>query len=81
MTPSQRAFGNRRLVLRTIDMQQFYNAFLPTVDEIELSLQVAQRRLEQLAPSGRIGHAGVPFLPPQVAGFLGQLEVLEFVQG
>jgi acetyl esterase/lipase len=31
MTPSQRAFGNRRLVLRTIDMQQFYNAFLPTI--------------------------------------------------
>lgn len=30
MTPSQRQFGNRRLVLRTIDMQQFYNAFLPT---------------------------------------------------
>ena len=29
MTPSQRQFGNRRLVLRTIDMQQFYNAFLP----------------------------------------------------
>jgi acetyl esterase len=31
MTPSQLAFGNERLVLRTIDMQQFYNAFLPTV--------------------------------------------------
>jgi acetyl esterase len=30
MTPSQRAFGNTRLVLRTLDMQQFYNAFLPT---------------------------------------------------
>ncbi len=30
MTPSQRQFGNRRLVLRTVDMQQFYNAFLPT---------------------------------------------------
>ncbi|MSP01269.1 MAG: alpha/beta hydrolase [Acetobacteraceae bacterium] len=33
MTPSQRQFGNRRLVLRTIDMQQFYNAFLPTVTD------------------------------------------------
>ena len=33
MTPSQIAFGNRRLVLRTIDMQQFYNAFLPTVTD------------------------------------------------
>lgn len=31
MTPSQRMFGDRRLVLRTIDMRQFYNAFLPTV--------------------------------------------------
>ncbi len=33
MTPSQRQFGNERLVLRTIDMRQFYNAFLPTVTD------------------------------------------------
>jgi acetyl esterase len=33
LTPSQRMFGDTRLVLRTIDMQQFYNAFLPTVTE------------------------------------------------
>jgi acetyl esterase/lipase len=33
MTPSQLAFGDRRLVLRTIDMQQFYNAYLPTVTD------------------------------------------------
>jgi acetyl esterase len=33
MTPSQRQFGNTRLVLRTIDMQQFYNAFLPAVTD------------------------------------------------
>lgn len=33
MTPSQRQFGNTRLVLRTIDMQQFYNAFLPDVGD------------------------------------------------
>ena len=33
MTPSQRQFGNRRLVLRTIDMIQFYNAFLPGIDD------------------------------------------------
>ncbi len=33
MTPSQVAFGNRRLVLRTIDMQQFYNAYLPTITD------------------------------------------------
>ena len=31
MTPSQRLFGDTRLVLRTIDMQQFYNAFLPPI--------------------------------------------------
>jgi acetyl esterase/lipase len=33
LTPSQRSFGDRRLVLRTIDIQQFANAFLPTVTE------------------------------------------------
>jgi acetyl esterase len=34
LTPSQRQFGNHpRLVLRTIDMQQFYNAFLPTISD------------------------------------------------
>jgi acetyl esterase len=33
LTPSQRQFGNTRLILRTIDMQQFYNAFLPTITE------------------------------------------------
>ncbi|HEV2186868.1 MAG TPA: alpha/beta hydrolase [Stellaceae bacterium] len=33
MTPSQRQFGNTRLILRTIDMQQFYNAFLPTITD------------------------------------------------
>jgi acetyl esterase len=41
MTPSQRAFGETRLVLRTIDMQQFYNAFLPTV---------ADRRVPDISP-------------------------------
>jgi acetyl esterase/lipase len=33
LTPSQRQFGDTRLVLRTIDIQQFYNAFLPTVTD------------------------------------------------
>jgi acetyl esterase/lipase len=33
MTPSQRQFGDTRLVLRTIDMQQFYNAFLPAIGD------------------------------------------------
>jgi acetyl esterase len=41
MTPSQRSFGNRRLVLRTLDMQQFYNAFLPTATD---------RRLPDISP-------------------------------
>ena len=41
MTPSQRLFGNTRLVLRTIDMQQFYNAFLPTI---------ADRRVSDISP-------------------------------
>ena len=29
MTPSQKAFGNERLVLRTLDMERFYEAFIP----------------------------------------------------
>ena len=33
LTPSQRQFGNTRLVLRTIDIQQFANAFLPTITD------------------------------------------------
>jgi acetyl esterase/lipase len=33
MTPSQRRFGDERLVLRTIDIAQFANAFLPTITE------------------------------------------------
>jgi len=33
LTPSQRAFGSERLVLRTIDLIQFYNAFLPDVQD------------------------------------------------
>ena len=33
MTPSQLQFGNTQLILRTIDMQQFYNAFLPTITD------------------------------------------------
>jgi acetyl esterase/lipase len=33
MTPSQHQFGNTRLMLRTIDIQQFYNAFLPAITD------------------------------------------------
>ena len=41
MTPSQRQFGNTRLVLRTIDIQHFYNAFLPTITD---------RRMPDISP-------------------------------
>lgn len=52
MTPSQRAFGNRRLVLRTIDMQQFYNAFLPTVaDRRAPDVSPLYARLDGLCPA------------------------------
>ena len=41
MTPSQCRFGSTQLVLRTIDLQQFYNAFLPTITD---------RRLPDISP-------------------------------
>lgn len=51
MTPSQRAFGNERLVLRTIDIVQFANAFLPIVND---------RRDPDISPL----YAGLRGLPP-----------------
>lgn len=52
MTPSQRSFGNTRLVLRTIDMQQFYNAFLPTVtDRREPDISPLYADLRGLCPA------------------------------
>ena len=33
MTPSQRAFGNTRLVLRTLDIERFCDAFLPGIND------------------------------------------------
>ena len=33
MTPSQRLFGDTRLVLRTVDIKEFYEAFLPTITD------------------------------------------------
>ena len=41
LTPSQRLFGDERLVLRTIDIVQFCNAFLPTA---------ADRRVPDISP-------------------------------
>jgi acetyl esterase/lipase len=35
LTPSARAFGNERLFLRTIDMLEFRNAFLPSLENLQ----------------------------------------------
>jgi acetyl esterase len=52
MTPSQRQFGDTRLVLRTIDMQQFYNAFLPTLTERRVpDISPLYAHLQQLCPA------------------------------
>ena len=51
MTPSQRAFGNERLVLRTIDIVQFANAFLPATPD---------RRVPDISPL----YANLHDLPP-----------------
>jgi acetyl esterase len=52
MTPSQRAFGNRRLVLRTIDIQQFANAFLPTITDRRVpDISPLYANLEGLCPA------------------------------
>src|ERR1700726_4088470 len=54
LTPSQRLFGNTRLVLRTIDMQQFYNAFLPTItDRRAQDNSPLYSRLKNLCPPDR----------------------------
>ena len=52
MTPSQRQFGSTRLVLRTIDMQQFYNAFLPTItDRRDPDISPLYADLKNLCPA------------------------------
>ena len=51
LTPSQRSFGNERLILRTIDIIQFGNAFLPTVSD---------RRDPDISPL----YAGLHGMPP-----------------
>lgn len=43
MTPSARAFGNERLVLRTLDIEKFGDAFLPGLSEV-------QKRSPELSP-------------------------------
>ena len=37
MTPTARAFGSERLVLRTVDIEQFCGAFLPGMDDVRKS--------------------------------------------
>src|SRR5712691_5300270 len=52
MTPSQRQSGNTRLVLRTIDMQQFSNAFLPTItDRLAPDISPLYGDLKNLCPA------------------------------
>lgn len=52
LTPSQRLFGDERLVLRTIDIVQFYNAFLPTaVDRRDPDISPLYARLHGMPPA------------------------------
>jgi len=52
MTPSQRQFGDTRLILRTIDMQQFYNAFLPTITDRQVpDISPLYADLQNLCPA------------------------------
>ena len=51
-TPSQRQFGDERLVLRTIDMVQFINAFLPRATERrEPDMSPLYARLHDMPPA------------------------------
>jgi acetyl esterase/lipase len=52
MSPSQRLFGNQRLVLRTIDIVQFVNAFLPTAnDRRDPDISPLYARLHDMPPA------------------------------
>ena len=52
MTPSQRSFGNERLVLRTNDIVQFANAFLPSVpDRRDPDISPLYARLHNMPPA------------------------------
>ena len=52
MTPSQKAFGNQRLVLRTLDMEKFYEAFIPAmVHRRDPDVSPLYARLEKLCPA------------------------------
>jgi len=52
MTPSQKAFGNERLVLRTQDMEKFYEAFIPAmVHRRDPDISPLYANLEKLCPA------------------------------
>jgi acetyl esterase len=52
MTPSQRSFGDERLVLRTTDIVQFANAFLPAVpDRRDPDISPLYAKLHNLPPA------------------------------
>jgi acetyl esterase/lipase len=52
MTPSQRQFGNERLILRTVDIQQFGDAFLPVgIDRSDPDVSPLYARLHDMPPA------------------------------
>ena len=52
MTPSQRAFGNERLILRTLDIQKFGDAFMPPpVDRRDPDVSPLYADLKGLCPA------------------------------
>ena len=52
MTPSQRAFGDERLILRTIDIEKFGDAFLPPdLDRRDPDISPLYARLHDMPPA------------------------------
>jgi acetyl esterase len=52
MTPSQRAFGDERLILRTIDIEKFGDAFLPPhIDRRDPDVSPLYARLHDMPPA------------------------------
>ena len=52
MTPSQRQFGNERLILRTVDIEQFGDAFLPAgIDRRDPDVSPLFARLHDMPPA------------------------------
>lgn len=52
MTPSQRAFGDERLILRTIDIEKFGEAFLPPhIDRRDPDVSPLYARLHDMPPA------------------------------